>query len=38
MSAVLVTRVSDAGYDTVKLFETNVKLLSGAPTVSRFTF
>ena len=38
MSAVIVTRVSETGYDTVKLFETNVKLLSGAPTVSRFTF
>lgn len=38
MSAVIVTRVSDTGYDTVKLFETNVKLLSGAPTASRFTF
>ena len=38
MSAVIVTRVSDSGYDTVKLFETNVKPLSGAPAVSRFTF
>jgi protein-L-isoaspartate(D-aspartate) O-methyltransferase len=38
MSCVIVTRVSEAGYDTVKLFETNVKPLSGAPAVSRFTF
>ena len=38
MSAVLVTRVSETGYDTVKLFETNVKPLSGAPAASRFTF
>jgi protein-L-isoaspartate(D-aspartate) O-methyltransferase len=38
MSAVIVHRVSETGYDTVKLFETNVKPLSGAPTVSHFTF
>ena len=38
MSVVLVTRVSDAAYDTVKLFETNVKPLAGAPAASRFTF
>ena len=38
MSAVIVTRVSETGYDTVKLFETNVRPLSGAPTVSHFTF
>lgn len=38
MSAVIVHRVSETGYDTVKLFETNVKPLSGAPAVSRFTF
>jgi protein-L-isoaspartate(D-aspartate) O-methyltransferase len=38
MTAVIVQRVSESGYDTVKLFETNVKPLSGAPAVSRFTF
>jgi protein-L-isoaspartate(D-aspartate) O-methyltransferase len=38
MQCVLVTRVSDAAYDTITVFETNVKMLSGAPTVSRFTF
>lgn len=38
MQCVLVTRVSDTAYDTVTVFETNVKMLSGAPTVSRFTF
>lgn len=38
MTAVIVHRVSETGYDTVKLFETNVKPLSGAPAVSRFTF
>jgi protein-L-isoaspartate(D-aspartate) O-methyltransferase len=38
MSCVLVTRVSEAAYDTVTVFETNVKMLSGAPAVSRFTF
>ena len=38
MQCVLVTRVSEAAYDTVTIFETNVKMLSGAPAVSRFTF
>jgi protein-L-isoaspartate(D-aspartate) O-methyltransferase len=38
MQCVLVTRVSEAAYDTVTVFETNVKLLSGAPAVSHFTF
>ena len=38
MTAVIVNRVSETGYDTVTLFETNVKPLSGAPAVSRFTF
>ncbi|QNA90627.1 protein-L-isoaspartate O-methyltransferase [Massilia sp. Dwa41.01b] len=38
LSCEIVTRVSDTGYDTVKLFETNVKPLTGAPAVSRFTF
>lgn len=38
MTAVIVNRVSETGYDTVTLFETNVRPLSGAPSVSRFTF
>ncbi len=38
MQCVVVTRVSEAAYDTVTIFETNVKMLSGAPAVSRFTF
>ena len=38
MTAVIVNRVSETGYDTVTLFETNVRPLSGAPAVSRFTF
>ena len=38
MSCEIVTRVSETGYDTVKLFETNAKPLRGAPAASRFTF
>ncbi|MES2316488.1 MAG: protein-L-isoaspartate O-methyltransferase [Pseudomonadota bacterium] len=38
MSAQIVTRVSETAYDTVKVFETNVKPLAGAVTASRFTF
>ncbi|UVW28422.1 protein-L-isoaspartate O-methyltransferase [Massilia sp. H6] len=38
MSFNIVTRVSETAYDTVKLFETNVKTLSGAQTPSRFQF
>jgi protein-L-isoaspartate(D-aspartate) O-methyltransferase len=38
MQCVLVTRVSEAAYETITVFETNVKPLSGAPAVSRFTF
>ena len=38
MSFNIVTRVSETTYDTVKLFETNVKTLSGAQTPSRFQF
>ena len=37
MSAQIVTRVSETAYDTVKVFETNVKQLTTAPT-STFTF
>ena len=38
MSFEIITRVSDAGFNTVRLFETNVKPLAGAPAASRFTF
>lgn len=38
MSAQVITRVSETAYDTVKVFETSVKMLSGAPHASRFTF
>lgn len=38
LNCVFVTRVSDTAYDTVTLFETNVKPLSGAPAVSHFSF
>jgi protein-L-isoaspartate(D-aspartate) O-methyltransferase len=38
MDFVVVTRTGDATYRTVKIFETNVKYLSGAPAVSHFQF
>jgi protein-L-isoaspartate(D-aspartate) O-methyltransferase len=38
MSLQLVTRVSETGYDTVKVFETNVKHLVSSVKHSRFTF
>jgi protein-L-isoaspartate(D-aspartate) O-methyltransferase len=38
MSALLITRVSDTAYDTVKLFETDVKPLSSVAAPSHFTF
>jgi protein-L-isoaspartate(D-aspartate) O-methyltransferase len=38
MSVNLITRVSETAWDTVKLFETNVKPLAGAPRPSHFTF
>lgn len=38
MSAHVITRVSETSYDTVKLFETNVKPLASATTPSHFTF
>ncbi|HEY0060720.1 MAG TPA: protein-L-isoaspartate O-methyltransferase [Telluria sp.] len=38
MSAEIITRVSETAYDTVKVFETNVKPLANAVTASRFTF
>jgi protein-L-isoaspartate(D-aspartate) O-methyltransferase len=38
MSCNIITRVSDNAYDTVKVFETNVKPLTGAPVPSHFEF
>jgi protein-L-isoaspartate(D-aspartate) O-methyltransferase len=38
LSCNIITRVSDTGYDTVKVFETNVKYLADAVTPSHFTF
>jgi protein-L-isoaspartate(D-aspartate) O-methyltransferase len=38
MSAQLITRVSETAYDTVKIFETNVKPLQSSVKRSRFTF
>jgi protein-L-isoaspartate(D-aspartate) O-methyltransferase len=38
MSAEIITRVSDVAYDTVKVFETNVKPLVAAAKPSHFTF
>ncbi|MCC6073118.1 protein-L-isoaspartate O-methyltransferase [Massilia sp. GCM10020059] len=38
MSVNIITRVSETAYDTVKVFETNVKPLVGAAAVSHFTF
>jgi protein-L-isoaspartate(D-aspartate) O-methyltransferase len=38
MSCNIITRVTDAAYDTVKVFETNIKPLAGAPVPSHFEF
>jgi protein-L-isoaspartate(D-aspartate) O-methyltransferase len=38
MSCNIITRVLDTAYDTVKVFETNVKPLTGAPVPSHFEF
>ncbi len=38
MSCVVITRKADNAYDTVKVFETNVKPLSGAQAPSHFQF
>jgi protein-L-isoaspartate(D-aspartate) O-methyltransferase len=38
MTAKLITRVSETAYDTVDVFETNVKPLVSATTPSQFTF
>jgi protein-L-isoaspartate(D-aspartate) O-methyltransferase len=38
MSCNVITRVADSAYDTVKVFETNIKPLTGAPVPSHFEF
>jgi protein-L-isoaspartate(D-aspartate) O-methyltransferase len=38
MQAQVITRVSESAYDTVKVFETNVKQLTSTVKHSRFTF
>jgi protein-L-isoaspartate(D-aspartate) O-methyltransferase len=38
MSCNVITRVADSAYDTVKVFETNVKPLTGAAVPSHFEF
>jgi protein-L-isoaspartate(D-aspartate) O-methyltransferase len=38
MSVQIVTRVSETAYDTVKVFETNVRQLKTAAKASKFTF
>jgi len=38
MSAQIITRISDIGYNTIKLFETNVKALRNAMAPSHFKF
>jgi protein-L-isoaspartate(D-aspartate) O-methyltransferase len=38
MSANIITRVSETAYDTVKVFETEVRYLKSAETPSHFEF
>jgi protein-L-isoaspartate(D-aspartate) O-methyltransferase len=38
MSCNIITRVSDTAFDTVKVFETNIKPLTGARVPSHFEF
>lgn len=38
MSCNIITRVSETAYDTVKVFETNVRYLASATVLSHFTF
>jgi protein-L-isoaspartate(D-aspartate) O-methyltransferase len=38
MECVIITRVAENAYDTVKIFETNIKPLASAPTPSHFAF
>jgi protein-L-isoaspartate(D-aspartate) O-methyltransferase len=38
MQCVIITRVAETAYDTVQVFETNIKALASAPQPSHFTF
>jgi protein-L-isoaspartate(D-aspartate) O-methyltransferase len=38
MEAVIITRTGENAYGTVKVFETNVRYLTGAPALSHFQF
>jgi protein-L-isoaspartate(D-aspartate) O-methyltransferase len=38
MEFCIVTRTGESSWNTVKMFETNVKYLAGAPAVSHFQF
>ena len=38
MEAAIITRTGDNAYSTVKVFETNVRYLTGAPVPSHFQF
>jgi protein-L-isoaspartate(D-aspartate) O-methyltransferase len=38
MEFSIITRTGDAAWNTVKVFETNVRYLSGAPVPSHFQF
>jgi protein-L-isoaspartate(D-aspartate) O-methyltransferase len=38
MEACIITRTGESAWDTVKVFETNVKYLAGAPATSHFQF
>jgi protein-L-isoaspartate(D-aspartate) O-methyltransferase len=38
MQCVIITRVAEAAWDTVQVFETNVKPLASAPQPSHFEF
>jgi protein-L-isoaspartate(D-aspartate) O-methyltransferase len=38
MEACIITRTGENSYNTVKVFETNVQYLEGAPVPSHFEF
>jgi protein-L-isoaspartate(D-aspartate) O-methyltransferase len=38
MEACIITRTGENSFNTVKVFETNMPYLNGAPTPSHFTF
>jgi len=38
MQCVIITRVAETAYDTVQVFETNIKALAFAPAPSHFEF